>query len=107
MRVIVTGRHVEIPENFKELLVSKVEKLERFGHQLIKLHAIFGRERYLYTAELTLTAKGFILVGHAKEAGDLLTCAEEAVMKLKEQLCRRESKRSTRLRHEVRHRAEE
>lgn len=103
MQVAITGRHIEIPETLKELLISKVAKLERFGHKLISLHAIFGRERYLYTAELTLSAKGFVLVGKAKEAGDLLTCMEEALMKLKEQLCRRESKRATRLRHEARH----
>ena len=105
MQVNITSRHIEIPDTLKELLESKAGKLERFGHQLISLHAIFGRERYLYTAELTLKAKGFVLAGHAKESSDLLTCMEEALMKLKEQLRRREEKRATRLRHEARHRS--
>ncbi|MBI3615274.1 MAG: ribosome-associated translation inhibitor RaiA [Candidatus Omnitrophica bacterium] len=92
MRVTLTARHVEVPELFRELLMSKLEKLEHFGHEILGLHAIFGRERYFYTAELTLTTKGLTLVGKAKDQRDLLTCMEEALMKLKEQLRRHESK---------------
>lgn len=88
----------------EELLRSKVERLERFGHKLLGLHAIFGRERYLYTAELTLTAKGLALVGRAKDRHDILTCMEEALMKLKEQLRRHESKRVERMRRLAPHR---
>jgi len=102
MRVTITARHIEIPDTLEEMLVAKLEKLERFGHKLIGLHAIFGREHYLYTAELNLSAKGLTLVGKAKDERDLLTCMEAALMKLKEQLRRRESKRLGRLRRQAR-----
>ena len=92
MRLRVTARHVEIPSLFEELLQSKVDKLEKFGHKIVGLHAIFGREKYYYTAELTLSAKGMVLVGTARDRRDLLTCMEQAIMKLKEQLRRHESK---------------
>jgi len=98
MRVTITARHIVIPENFKELLLEKLPKLEHFGHEILGLHAIFGRERYFYTAELTLTIKGLTLVGKAKDQRDLLTCVEEALMKLKEQLRRHESKQAKRRR---------
>jgi len=92
MRITITARHIEVPPLFQELLLSKLQKLDHFGHKVLGLHAIFGRERYFYTAELTLTAKGLNLVGKAKDRRDLLTCMEAALMKLKEQLRRHESK---------------
>lgn len=103
MRITITARHIEVPAYFQELLLAKLPKLEHFGHQILGLHAIFGRERYFYTAELTLTIKGLTLVGKAKDQRDLLTCMEEALMKLKEQLRRHESKRASR-RRRVAHR---
>ncbi len=104
MRITLTARHIEIPETFRELLEGKLQKLERFGHKLIGLHAIFDREKYLYTTELTLSTKGLTLVGKAKHPRDLLTCLEAALMKLEEQLRRHESKRVDRLRRRVPHR---
>ena len=98
MRVTITARHIVVPENFKELLLEKLPKLEHFGYEILGLHAIFGKERYFYTAEITLKIKGSILAAKAKDERDLLTCVEEAMMKLKEQLRRHESKRAERRR---------
>ncbi len=92
MRVRITARHVLVPDSFRKLLTAKLEKLEHFGHPVLGLHAIFGKERYFYTAELTLATRGLTFVGKAKDRRDLLTCAEGALMKLKEQLRRHESK---------------
>ena len=95
MKVTITGRHLigKVPEMLEEMLKSKVEHLERFGHKLNSVHAIFDKEKYLYTAELTLSAKGMNLVGKAKHPKDLLTCMEEALEKVEVQLKRHESKR--------------
>jgi len=98
MRLTVTARHIPLPPLLEDLLRSKVDRLERFGHKLLSLHAIFGKERYFYTAELTLSVKGLTLVGKAKDRADILTSMEQALHKLKEQLERHESKRADRLR---------
>ena len=92
MHVTVTARHVEIPPLLEEMLRSKIEKLDHFGHKILSAHAIFGRERYYYTSEITLSTKGLQFVGKAKERRDFLTSLESALMKLKEQLRRHESK---------------
>lgn len=92
MRLRITARHIEVPPLLQELIQSKVDKLDKFGHKLLGLHVILGREKYFYTAELTLSTKGLVLVGKARDRRDLLTCMEQAVMKLKEQLRRHESK---------------
>lgn len=104
MRVTITARHIPVPDPLKELLESKVQKLEHFGHKLMSVHAILDRQKYQYTAELTLAARGFILVGKSKGDGDLLTCVEEALMKLKHQLQRREAKLVEESRRRVPHR---
>ena len=104
MKITVTARKMEVPPLAEEMLRAKVEKLERFGHKLNSVHAIFGREKYLFTAELTLVTKGASLVGRAKHESDLLTCIEEAISKLERQLKRREDKQEDLLRRRAPHR---
>ena len=105
MKISITARHeMKVPELLEQMLRSKVEKLERVGHKLNSVHVIFGREKYLYTAELTLATKGAALVGRAKHENDLMTCMEEALSKVERQLKKREEKRVELLRRRVPHR---
>ena len=101
MQLSITGRRVEIPETLEILLRSKVQKLERFGHKLTAAHAIFGKEKYLYTAELTLSAKGLRIVGKGKHPHDILTSMEEALAHLETQIKRREQKQAVEKRRRV------
>ncbi len=104
MKISVTARHMEVPAMAEQMLRTKVEKLERIGHKLISLHAIFGREKYLHTVELELSVKGANLVGKAKHKSDLLTCVEEAISKLERQLERSEDKKVDEVRRRASHR---
>ena len=104
MQLTITSRRQEVPPILEGMLRAKVEHLERFGHKLNALHAIFDREKYLYTAELTLTAKGFALAAKAKHPKDLLTCMEEALAKLEVQLKRRADKQVDERRRRAAHR---
>ena len=92
MKVTITARHMELPASVVQMLEVKADKLEKFGHKLIDLHAIFDKEKYNYTVELKVFAKGVALVAKAKDPKDLLTCLEEALMKIREQLRHHESK---------------
>lgn len=104
MKLTITGRHLEIPETLEGMLRAKVEHLQRFGHKLNNVHAIFDRQKYLYTVELTLSAKGLALVGRATHKKDLLSCMEEALAKVEAQLKRRDDKRTQEQRRRVPHR---
>ena len=105
MKISVTARHdMKVPDLLEQMLRSKVEKLERVGHKLNSAHVIFGREKYLYTAELTLSMKGANLVGRAKHESDLMTCLEEALAKVERQLRRKEEKKVDLLRRRAPHR---
>ena len=104
MKIIVTARKMEVPPLAEEMLRTKADKLERFGHKITSVHAIFGREKYLFTTELTLATKGASLVSRAKHKSDLLTCIEEAIDKLETQLKRKEDKQVELLRRRTLHR---
>ena len=104
MQLKITARHMEMPPLLEEMLRTKVGKLERFGHKLNSVHAIFGKDRYLYTAELSLMAKGFAVVGKSSHPKDLLTCMEEALEKVEHQLQRREDKQVEETRRRAPHR---
>ena len=104
MKISVTARHTEVPSLAEQMLRSKVEKLDRFGHQIRALHAVFDKEKYLYAVELTLDVKGARLVARAKHKSDLLTCIEEALSKLETQLERREDKKVDEVRRRALHR---
>lgn len=105
MKITVTVRHTEVPPLAEEMLRKKAEKLERFGHHdLISLHAIFDKQKYLYTSELQLTIKGGNLVGKDSHDSDLLTCIEGAIEKLETQLKRREDKQIDEARRRTPHR---
>ena len=104
MNLIITGRHIEVPDNLKEFLEKKIQKLERFGHNITSVHAILEHEKYLYSVELTLVAKGINAVGKSTGKKDLLTCVEEAVKKLRNQLTRHEAKLVQEPRRRVPHR---
>jgi ribosomal subunit interface protein len=104
MKITITARHMEVPPLAEEMLRAKAEKLERFGHKLLSLSAVFDKEKYLYTVELTLDVKGVRLVARAKHKSDLLTCIEEALSKLETQLERREDKKVDEVRRRTAHR---
>lgn len=104
MQLKITARHIETSPLLEQMLRAKVGKLDRFGHKLNAVHAIFGKDRHLYTAELTLTAKGLAVVGKASHPKDLLTCMEQALEKVEHQLQRREDKRGEEVRRRVPHR---
>ncbi len=104
MKIKVTVRHTEVPALAETMLREKIQRLDKVGHQLRSLHAIFDKEKYLYTVELTLDAKGAPLVARAKHKTDLLTCIEEALSKLETQLERREDKKVDEVRRRAPHR---
>lgn len=104
MKITVTRRHLEVPALAEKMLREKAGKLEKFGHQLLSLAAVFDKEKYLYTVELALDVKGARLVARAKHKSDLLTCIEEALSKLETQLERREDKKVDEVRRRTAHR---
>lgn len=59
MKTTVTGRHVEIPSELRELILRKLEKLERIlNDSAVSAQVILSREHDSCTAEVVLHARG-------------------------------------------------
>jgi len=105
MQITITARHTtEIPKDVETLAKGKIEKLDQYGHKIIGAHLILDQQKYLCTAELVLTTKGFRVVSKASLKGDLLSCIEEAVHKSKTQLRRHDAKQVKTARRKAEHR---
>ena len=59
MKTTVTGRHVEISTELRELILRKLEKLERvLSDSAVSAQVIFRREHDTCAAEVVLHARG-------------------------------------------------
>lgn len=57
MEISITGRHVALPETFKQHATEKLSKLDRYSLQIESAHLICRLEKFRYEAEITLTGK--------------------------------------------------
>ena len=104
MRIEITARHMVLPESVQEMLRTKLQKLERLDEKIVSIHAIFGKEKHLFTVELTLAGKGLRLAAKGKHSKDLLTAMEQALEKIERQLKKEEKKKRVESRRRVEHR---
>jgi putative sigma-54 modulation protein len=59
MRLVLTGRHVEITPHLRKLVDRKLAKLERmFGDAIVSAQVILTREKYRRVAELVVHTRG-------------------------------------------------
>jgi len=84
MRLVLTGRHVEITPALRKLVDRKVAKLDRmFGEALVSAQVVLTQEKYRRVAELIVHTRGdHMLHGAAdKRAWELsLTAALEKIV---------------------------
>jgi putative sigma-54 modulation protein len=59
MRIDVTGRHVEITVPLRQLITSRLAKLERLlNDNLLSVHVILTKEKYRHRTEMVIHARG-------------------------------------------------
>jgi putative sigma-54 modulation protein len=59
MRLVLTGRHVDITPNLRKLVDRKLAKLDRmFGDAIVSAQVILTREKYRRVAELVVHTRG-------------------------------------------------
>ncbi len=70
MQITITGRHLEITPHLRLYTTKKLEKLERFDHQILKGEVVLFRDRAYQIAEGKIHAGHFLLTakGHGNDA---------------------------------------
>ena len=86
IRITVTARHSEIPDELREHAESLVEKATKVAHRPQHAEVIFDADHGKRVVEIHLTlTRGRVNVAHA-ESDDFRIALDAAVLKLRSQL---------------------
>lgn len=56
MQLLVSGRHVEVPNEIRAYIEEKVGKLPKFYDRIVEVEVVLGHESDLFTAEMIVRA---------------------------------------------------
>ncbi len=65
MRVLITGRHMEVSGALRRHIEDRMKRLERYGGKLGDVQVVLDVEKYRHSAELTLDLNGATIQGRA------------------------------------------
>jgi len=87
MRLVLTGRNVEISPAIRKLVERKLEKLDRqTEHAVMSAQVVLELERYRHLADITLHARGDHIAHGLGDMNEWETSLTEAVGKVGQQL---------------------
>jgi putative sigma-54 modulation protein len=86
MDIRVLGKHIAVTEGMKEHLREKLMKFERYAPRLVESHVVLKKEKYLFTAEITLLAKNLRAYGEASSKENVFTAIDQAYLRVEKQL---------------------
>src|ERR1043165_2944147 len=98
MEVVVTGRHCEISDRFREHAAEKLTRLEKHDHRIIRVHVEGGCEPNprqhdrAVRVELTAFSKGPVIRAEAA-AADKMGALDLALDKMASQMARAPARR--------------
>ncbi len=107
MDIVVRGRHMDVPDRFRELAADKLARLDRFGLDIARIDVEVSRERNPRLAdraievELNCYGRGPLIRAEA-HAADKFAALDEACDTLTERLRRLADKRRSRRRRHAR-----
>lgn len=100
MEVHFTGRHYEIPQELKDFVTKKLEKLNNLQDRIGEVRVILSAEGYRQIAEIKMLAPGHEFVGR-DESADMQASVDLVLEKLAEQVKRYKERRNERHRRDA------
>jgi len=91
MQATISGHHVEITDALREIIKTKLEKLERHFDQISSINVILSVEKQRQTAEATIHIAGADLAANATH-DDMYTAIDQLTDKLDRQLIKHKEK---------------
>ncbi len=92
MKVIFTGRHVEVTEALRTFAQERLQKMSTYLDDVIDVHVILSVEKHRHLAEVTLKSRMDDFVASA-ETGDMYQSLSQALDKLEAQAHKTTGKR--------------
>ena len=87
MKVIITGRHIEITNPVKAYVEKKMQRLEKFFNHILEIHVILTAEKHRQIAEVNINANG-LKIASQEETTDIYASIDSIVDKLERKLNR-------------------
>lgn len=93
MKLLISGRHVEITPALKEHAYKKASKVTEYFKPIERVHIILGVEKYRHTAEVLMTGKG-IKVSSKVTTKDMYLSIDKSLLKIVHQIDGLKSKKN-------------
>jgi len=87
-----SGQNLKITEGMKEHLAERLPKFEKYAPQLVEAHVFLKKEKYIFKAEITLSAGSFHAFGSGEAKENIFTAMDEAYVRVEKQLKKFRSK---------------
>jgi putative sigma-54 modulation protein len=92
VNIVVTSRHMNVPEDFRQKAEAKVEKLERYFDSLQSVELTLDHEADQAKVEILAVAKHKTQFVATARDGDLGVALDQCVHKVSEQIRRHKDK---------------
>jgi putative sigma-54 modulation protein len=94
MKVIFTGRHVEVSDSLRASAQERFDKMTTYLDDIIDVHVIFSVEKHRHQAEITLKTRSGEFIACA-ETDDMYASLSQALDKLEAQAHKHSGKQKT------------
>ncbi len=85
MRVIITGKGMEVSDYLKEMVTKKVTKLQRYFGEFTEAHITMSIQKSRHIVEVTIPFDGIVLRGE-EATGDMYASIDGVLRKLEKQI---------------------
>ena len=92
MKLSITGKHMEVRGGMKRYIENRLDKLVTFFAGISEAHAVLKIEKYLSTAEVSLSGKKLHLFAEGSSDENLYVAIDRAIDRLEEQVRRQREK---------------
>jgi putative sigma-54 modulation protein len=99
MRVIITGRHMDVSMALRRHIESRMQRLERYARNLGDVQVIVGVEKYRHTAEVIVRLNGRMIQGKTSTT-EMYASVDRLVDKILRQVRKRKEQLVS---HKLRH----
>jgi putative sigma-54 modulation protein len=91
MRVLITGRHIEITAALRRYIESRTKRLERYGMKLGDIQVVLSVEKYRHTAEVVFKLNGAVIQGKISTT-EMYASIDQLLAKVSRQILKRKEK---------------
>ena len=92
MKIVVSGRHMHVRDEFVEYAVSKLEKFDSYFDENVEAHLTFSHRKKEQIFEVTILMKRGVVLRGEDYSEDIRTAIDGAIAKISRQIRKHKAK---------------